>query len=215
VALRTWRCTPLSSCGLRMLRCCFSVSPLSNPEFIGRLQWSATAPADYCRAVSASQGISDLHAALRAVEWFGARLWLRVGHKEENSNTESRHTENGGPGSESPLQSVSFVYLSVLCGYKIFSTPPRTLRYTKGINWPKNPKLLMRSCNANSIAGRKRAKARRWSAIISTSPRRPSASWTSVPASACSILAADRAGLHGCWRDSYRMGRKALARLSG
>src|SRR5207249_556383 len=52
VALRTWRCIPLSSCGLRMLRCCFSVSPLSNPEFIGRLQWSATAPANDRRAVA-------------------------------------------------------------------------------------------------------------------------------------------------------------------
>ncbi|PYX25210.1 MAG: hypothetical protein DMG87_02190 [Acidobacteria bacterium] len=66
-----------------MLRCCFSVSPLSNPEFIGRLQWSATAPANDRRAVAAGQGISDLNAALWAVEQFGARLWLRVGHKRK------------------------------------------------------------------------------------------------------------------------------------
>src|SRR5439155_436586 len=188
---------------------------LSNPEFIGRLQRSATAPADDRRAVAASQGIGNFYAALRAIERLGLRLWLWIGHKEENSSTESRHTENREPGTEFPLQLIFFVYLCVLRGYKIFCKPPKTQRYTKGINWLRNPRLPMRSCNANSIAGRKRAKARRWSTIISTSPRRPSASWISVPASACLILAPDRAGLHGYWRAWYQMGRKALARLSG
>src|SRR5207245_9448750 len=172
---------------------------LPDPQFIGRLQRSATAPANDRRAVAAGQGISDLNAALWAVEQLGAWLWLRVGHKEENSSTEPRHTENREQGTEFALQLIFFVYLCVLRGYKIFCTPPKTQRYTKGINWLRNPKLPMRSCNANSIAGRKRAKARRWSTSISTSPRRQSASWISAPATACLILAADLAGQRGCW----------------
>src|SRR5882672_2899111 len=59
------------------------VMELSDPQFVGRFQWSPTAAADYRGTVSAGERVADFLGALGAIQQFrlGLGLWRHAERK--------------------------------------------------------------------------------------------------------------------------------------